>query len=126
MYSVFVQLCEKKVVSTYKVCKELGISQGTISNWKNRGNNLSTSILKKIADYFEVSVDVFFNDIDWNPKTQEITEIDDYYIDENAREYADFLHKNPEYKVLFDASRKVKTEDLQKALKAIGIFIDEE
>lgn len=126
MYSVFVQLCEKKVVSTYKVCKELGISQGTISNWKNRGNNLSTSILKKIADYFEVSVDVFFNDIDWNPKTQEITEIDDYYIDENSREYADFLHKNPEYKVLFDASRKVKTEDLQKALKAIGIFIDEE
>lgn len=69
---------------------------------------------------------MFFNDIDWNPKTQEITEIDDYYIDENAREYADFLHKNPEYKVLFDASRKVKTEDLQKALKAIGIFIDEE
>lgn len=126
MYSVFVQLCEKKCVSTYKVCKELGISQSTISNWKNRGNNLSTSILKKIADYFEVSVDVFFNDIDWNPKTQEITEIDDYYIDENAREYADFLHKNPEYKVLFDASRKVKSEDLQKALKAIGIFIDEE
>ena len=126
MYSVFVQLCEKKGVSTYKVCKELGISQSTISNWKNRGNNLSTSILKKIADYFEVSVDVFFNDVDWNPKTQEITEIDDYYIDENAREYADFLHKNPEYKVLFDASRKVKTEDLQKALKAIGIFIDEE
>ena len=126
MYSVFVQLCEKKGVSTYKVCKDLGISQGTISNWKNRGNNLSTSILKKIADYFEVSVDVFFNDIDWNPKTQEITEIDDYYVDENAREYADFLHKNPEYKVLFDASRKVKSEDLQKALKAIGIFIDEE
>ena len=126
MYSVFVQLCKKKGVSTYKVCKELGISQGTISNWKNRGNNLSTSILKKIADYFEVSVDVFFNDIDWNPKTQEITEIDDYYIDENAREYADFLHKNPEYKVLFDASRKVKSDDLQKALKAIGIFIDEE
>lgn len=126
MYSVFVQLCKKKGVSTYKVCKELGISQGTISNWKNRGNNLSTSILKKIADYFEVSVDVFFNDIDWNPKTQEITEIDDYYVDENAREYADFLHKNQEYKVLFDASRKVKSEDLQKALKAIGIFIDEE
>ena len=55
MYSVFVQLCEKKGVSTYKVCEDLGISQGTISNWKNRGNNLSTSILKKIADYFEVS-----------------------------------------------------------------------
>ena len=55
MYSVFVQLCEKNGVSTYKVCKELGIIQSKISNWENSGNNLSTSILKKIADYFELS-----------------------------------------------------------------------
>lgn len=35
-----------------------------------------------------------------------------YYIDKEAREMADFLHKNPEYRVLFDASRKVKREDI--------------
>lgn len=36
----------------------------------------------------------------------------DYYIDREARELAEFLHKNPEYRVLFDASRKVKPEDV--------------
>ena len=35
-----------------------------------------------------------------------------YYIDKDAREYAEFLHKNPKYKVLFDASRKVRPEDI--------------
>ena len=36
----------------------------------------------------------------------------DYYIDREARELAEFLHRSPEYRVLFDASRKVKPEDI--------------
>ena len=35
-----------------------------------------------------------------------------YYINKDARDLAEFLHKNPKYKVLFDASRKVKPEDI--------------
>ena len=35
-----------------------------------------------------------------------------YYIDREARDLAEFLHKSPEYRVLFDASRKVKPEDI--------------
>ena len=38
---------------------------------------------------------------------------ENYYINREARELAEFLHKNPEYKVLFDASRKVKKEDIE-------------
>lgn len=37
----------------------------------------------------------------------------EYYIDKDARNIAEFLHKTPEYKVLFDASRKVKPEDIK-------------
>ena len=36
-----------------------------------------------------------------------------YYSDEAARDLAQFMFENPEYKVLFDASRKVKKEDIQ-------------
>ena len=35
-----------------------------------------------------------------------------YYLDSESMEAAEFLHKNPEYKVLFDATRKVKPEDI--------------
>ena len=36
-----------------------------------------------------------------------------YYIDDEARNLAQFIFENPEYKVLFDASRKVKKEDIE-------------
>ena len=37
---------------------------------------------------------------------------DTYYLDDDARDMAQFMYENPEYKVLFDASRKVKKEDI--------------
>ena len=50
---------------------------------------------------------------------------DDYYFNNEAAEYAKFIFNNPEYKVLFDAIRKVPEKDIPKALKAVGIVIDE-
>ena len=44
--------------------------------------------------------------------TNEFVPDNAYYIDDDAAEYADFLHKNPEYKVLFNTYRKVKPEDI--------------
>lgn len=35
-----------------------------------------------------------------------------YYLDDDTREMVEFLHNNPDYKVLFDASRNVKKEDI--------------
>jgi hypothetical protein len=35
-----------------------------------------------------------------------------YYMNDDAREIAQFLYENPDYKVLFDASRKVKPDDI--------------
>ena len=34
-------------------------------------------------------------------------------LNDDARELAQFMFENPEYKVLFDASRKVKKEDIE-------------
>ena len=42
-----------------------------------------------------------------------------YYLDPESAALAEFAHKNPEYKVLFDASRKVKPEDIEFVLKMI-------
>lgn len=49
---------------------------------------------------------------------------DRYYIDEKAREIAEFLYTNPQYGVLFDASRKVKPEDLEIVKRLIEKFSD--
>ena len=36
-----------------------------------------------------------------------------YYLNDDAREMAQFMFENPEYKVLFDASRKISKEDIE-------------
>ena len=39
--------------------------------------------------------------------------VEHYYFNDDARDLAQFMFENPEYKVLFDASRKVKKEDIE-------------
>ena len=57
MYEVFEQLLQKYGVTSYKVSKETGVTQTSLSNWKSGRNTPSTKTLQKIADYFGVSVD---------------------------------------------------------------------
>ena len=91
-------------ISQWKLEKELGFSNGSISKWKT--SKPTTERLQKIADYFGVSIEFLMNGEEGNAAEES------YYLSEDARELAEFMFKNPEYKVLFDASRKVKKEDI--------------
>lgn len=64
MYEVFEQLLQKYGISAYKFCKETGISQSTISTWKNKKNLIGPDIGKKIADYFGISLDYLMTGIE--------------------------------------------------------------
>lgn len=57
MYEKIKNLCEKKGISIYKMCSDLGISNSVISNLKNRKNQTALSAVNtaKIADYFGIS-----------------------------------------------------------------------
>ena len=57
MYEIFEQLLQKSGVTPYQVSKATGVSQTTLSSWKNRNSVPSITTAKKIADYFGVSVD---------------------------------------------------------------------
>lgn len=57
MYEIFVKLAQKRGVTAYKVAKETGLSQQLFSNWKAGRNQPSRTTLRKIAEYFGVSVD---------------------------------------------------------------------
>lgn len=57
MYSVFLELLQQRGVTVADVCRETGINQSTLSNWKARGNKLSAKNAELIAKYFNVSVD---------------------------------------------------------------------
>ena len=60
----FVDLCNDKNLSPNKVAENLHISSGSVTGWKNGAFPRSTT-LKKIANFFEISVDYFLDvDID--------------------------------------------------------------
>ena len=46
----------------------------------------------------------------------------EYYLDDDAKDMAQFLYENPDYKVLFDASRKVKKEDIEFVKQMLDRF----
>lgn len=57
MYERFVQLLQERNITAYRVSKETGVTQTTLSDWKTGRGTPKTATLKKIADFFNVSLD---------------------------------------------------------------------
>lgn len=49
-------LMRQEGVTNYRLSKDLGVCQTTIANWKN-GKMPQLAHLKKVADYFNVTMD---------------------------------------------------------------------
>ena len=52
-------LCKKRNLSDYKVAKDTGIAQSSISDWKSGKYKPKIDKLKILADYFGVSLTYF-------------------------------------------------------------------
>lgn len=55
LYQNIVVLCKGKGISISKLEKEIGLGNGTVGRWEK--SSPSVENVKKVADYFEVSVD---------------------------------------------------------------------
>lgn len=55
-FDKFVQLCNDKNVSCRKAVSEIGLANSIATKWKKTGATPNYETLKKIADYFGVSV----------------------------------------------------------------------
>lgn len=84
----------------------LGVSQSAVSNWVSGIRLPDAETISKIAKFLHVEVQDLLQE-DNKDKPEE-----PYYMNDDAREIAQFLYENPDYKVLFDASRKVKPDDI--------------
>ena len=85
------------------LANDLGFDKSTVSNWCAGLRVPKVDVIIDIANYLHVNVGDLIED-NRNEDT--------YYLDDDARDMAQFMYENPEYKVLFDASRKVKKEDI--------------
>lgn len=105
MYEIFSKLLQLKGVTPYKVSKETGVSQSTLSDWKRGISTPKQDKLQKIADYFGVSLEYLM--------TGKETGDSKYYINNETAEMAQALFENRNLRVLFDAAKDATPEDLK-------------
>ena len=97
------RLMDENDIDRNTICSDLNFKYTTFTDWINAKTYPRIDKIELMANYFHV------------PKSELVEEKntdETYYLNEDARELAEFMFKNPEYKVLFDASRKVKKEDI--------------
>lgn len=70
MYEIFSKLLQKYGVTPYKVSKETGVSQSTLSDWKRGISTPKPDKLQKIADYFGVPLTYFLSETVKSPKAE--------------------------------------------------------
>ena len=62
MYKKFADLLGKNHKTSYQVSKDTGIAQSVLSDWKTGRSTPKTDKLKKLADYFGVSIEYFLEE----------------------------------------------------------------
>lgn len=110
MYEVFEQLLQKFGITAYKVSKDTGIPQSTLSSWKVKRNTLSLETADIIAKYFGVTVDYLMG----------INKDDDIIgLNETTKEIARVISLNNDLQELFKLIKDMEP----KRLKAYVEFI---
>lgn len=63
MYQKYARLRDSRGLTDYQVAKDLNIPKSSISSWKHGVYTPKADKLKKIADYFGVSLDYLVEEI---------------------------------------------------------------
>jgi transcriptional regulator with XRE-family HTH domain len=101
-------LCDKHGTTIKALEKTLGFGNATVKGWRN--GNPSASKLSLVADYFGVTIDYLLGKVD---------ESEAYYTDPEVAMLAQQLKDNPDLKILFDASKDLRKEDIEFVLNLI-------
>lgn len=87
------------------ISRDLQINKATVSSWMNGTRIPRMDKIDLLCHYFNVTRSAIMEAGDGSDES--------YYMDPDSRDLAQFLYDDPEYKVLFDACRKIKKEDIQ-------------
>lgn len=113
MYEIFLKLINKKGITPYKVSKDTGISNTTLSAWKNGKISISPKKLSILADYLGVTVDYLMGRTD-NPNGITV----DTKIHELAEKYFP-----PQPKSKIQSVYDELTEEHQNTLLALAEYL---
>lgn len=97
------ELRQNKGLSQSQLADALNISKSAISMYELGKREPDLETLEGIADFFNVDINYLIGKEDGSM----------YYLDPEAAEIAQEVQQRPELKILFDATRKVSSDDLK-------------
>lgn len=106
MYEIFERLCRERGVTPYRVSEATGIRTSSLSGWKAGKFTPKQEKLKKIADYFGVSIEYLMTG-------EEPEEKEGYYINPDTADMAQQIYDNKDLRLLFDVAKDVTPEQLK-------------
>jgi transcriptional regulator with XRE-family HTH domain len=99
----------KKDLTQGELADRLKMATSSISMYENGNRKPSFEVLEQFADFFNVNMDYLLG------KETKTT----YYLDPETAKLAQEIHDNPQYRVLFDASKNLKPESIKEIMKFI-------
>lgn len=109
MWEIFEQLRIAKGISAYQVCRDLGLQAGMITNWKKGRYVPKADKLKRIADYFGVTLEYLM--------TGSANE-NGFYLNADTATKAQEAYEK--YGTLLDAANGCGEEEIQMAVDLLN------
>ena len=109
-------LRKSKKISQGDLEKELGFSNGSISKWKKSQPTFDR--LKKLADYFGVSIEYLKNGEDNSEKV--------YYFNEETAKLAQEMYEDEDMRSLFDMKRNMPPERFKAHMEFMKNLYEQE
>lgn len=100
-------------ITQKELADRLGVGTTSVYNWLHAVKTPRMDKVDAMCKIFNCKRSDLMQDVPDRSSTAP------YYLNDEAREMAEFMYNNPEYKVLFKASRKVKPEDIDFVRKMI-------
>lgn len=113
-YDIFCKLCVEHNVKPTNVATAIGVNRAAATKWK-KGSIPNGDTLRKIADYFSVTVDYLLTgEIKKSP--------DEMSEDEEINEMLEDLKNNPGKRLLFSKTKHATKEDIEKIIAVVDIL----
>ena len=100
------ELMEERGINQVELSLAMGLSRSTVNKWLNKKAIPRMAIIDKLASYFDVQRSYFLEE---DGKTNKRA----YYLDPETAKMAQEVYDNPDLRILFDASRDLRPEDIR-------------
>lgn len=102
-------LREKHKLSQKDLAIIAGVTDKAVSTWESGAKEPRMGAIQRMADHFGILKSDIIEDIDARQ----------YYLNPETAKMAQEIYDNPQYKILFDATKKLKPESIKEVMKFI-------